>query len=234
MTRRLVLFDIDGTLLLSGGAGRRAIVQAVAEVGIVGEAVERVRFDGKTDPQIVVELFQAGGAARSPSPEEIEQVLARYLVHLEADLEQNAARATLMPGIRPLLQSLGRDPRVVVGLLTGNVSRGAYLKLRAVALAPEHFKLGAYGSDHPVRGELPAIAIDRAVPHFGRAPTGREVVIIGDTPADMTCGQAVGAWAIGVATGHFSTDDLDRAGGHVVFDDLSRTEEVHAAIVGDD
>lgn len=231
--RRLVLFDIDGTLLLSGGAGRRAILAAVTdEAGIGPDDVDRVRFDGKTDPQIVTELFEAAGHAERPGPDRIERVLDRYLYHLEQDLARSADRATVMPGVRPLLESLGGDDRIVVGLLTGNVTRGAMLKLQAVRIRSDQFRVGAYGSDHSVRSELPAIAVERARPIFGRRPVGDEVVIIGDTPADVTCGRGVGARSIGVATGSFSTDSLASAGADHVFADLSDTAAVHAAIVG--
>lgn len=233
MIRRLVLFDIDGTLLLSGGAGRRAILAAVTdEAGIGPDPVEKVRFDGKTDPQIVVELFEAAGHAERPGPERIERVLDRYLYHLEHDLARFADRATVMPGVEPLLESLGSDDRIVVGLLTGNVTRGAMLKLKAVNIRSDQFRVGAYGSDHSLRSELPAIAVDRARPIFGRVPTGGEIVIIGDTPADVTCGRGVGARSIGVATGSFSTAHLASAGADHVFADLSDTMAVHATIIG--
>ncbi|MFN0178661.1 MAG: HAD family hydrolase [Gemmatimonadales bacterium] len=233
VTQRLVLFDIDGTLLLSGGAGRRAIMQAIEDEAEIGAAhVDQVRFDGKTDPAIITELFAAAGRADECSPERIERVIARYVFHLEADLAINAHRATVMPGVVALLDRLADDARIVLGLLTGNVSRGAAVKLRAVGIAPERFRVGAYGSDHAVRSALPPIAAERAAPIFGRTPGGPEVVIIGDTPADVTCGQGIGARAIGVATGSFSTDQLTQAGAHAVFSDLSPIAEVHDYIVG--
>ncbi len=233
VTRRLVLFDIDGTLLLSGGAGRRAILAAVAEdAGIAPDQVEQVRFDGKTDPQIVTELFAAAGHPEFPGPERIARVLDRYLDHLERDLARSADLVTVMPGVEALLDSLGRDDRVVLGLLTGNVTRGAVLKLAAVKIRSDQFRVGAYGSDHHLRSELPAIAAGRARTIFGRRPVGDEIIIIGDTPADVTCGRAVGARSIGVATGSFSTDSLAGAGADHVFADLSATETVHAIILG--
>ncbi len=235
MKRRLVLFDIDGTLLLSGGAGRRAILAALQDVAGIGAgtgAVDQVRFDGKTDPQIVVELFEAAGEPLG-GPERIDLVLGRYLEHLEIDLGVNAHLATVMPGIHALLGVLGADPGVVVGLLTGNVVRGAAIKLTAAGIEPGQFQIGAYGSDHAVRAELPPIAAERAAPLFGRAPRGPEVVIIGDTPADVTCGRSLGATAIGVATGHYTPTDLAAAGAAHVFADLADTGRVRAAILGD-
>lgn len=234
MNRVLVLFDIDGTLLLSGGAGRRAIHAALAdETGIRPDVVDHIRFDGKTDPQIVGELLDAAGHPAPHAPDRVDRVLERYLFHLEADLAVTAHQATVMPGVFPLLQALGSDERVVLGLLTGNVSRGAAIKLRAVSIEPDQFRVGAYGSDHAVRAALPPIAAERAEPLFGRRPAGSEIVIIGDTPADVTCGQSVGARSVGVATGSFRPADLSRAGAHHVFDDLSDTARVAAAILGD-
>lgn len=235
MKRRLVLFDIDGTLLLSGGAGRRAILAALSDVAGIGPgtgSVDAVRFDGKTDPQIVVELFEAAGQPLD-GPARIDQVLDRYLHHLETDLGANGHLATVMPGIHPLLESLAAEPAVVVGLLTGNVARGAAIKLTAAGIPTDQFHVGAYGSDHAVRAELPPIAALRAAPLFGRSPRGAEVVIIGDTPADVTCGLGLGATAIGVATGHYATDDLARAGAAHVFADLADTDRVRSAILGD-
>jgi phosphoglycolate phosphatase-like HAD superfamily hydrolase len=233
VSQRLVLFDVDGTLLLSGGAGRRAILKALTEeTGVSGERAAHVRFDGKTDPAIVVELFAAAGLEPPPDELRIGRLLDRYLTHLEADLAVNAHLARLMPGIIELLEVLDVDDRVVVGLLTGNVSRGAAIKLRAVGLAPERFRVGAYGSDRAVRDELPPIAAERAIPHFGRRPIADEIVIIGDTPADVACGRAVGARTVAVATGGFSRAELFDCGADDVFDDLRDTERVRSSILG--
>jgi len=234
VNRRLVLFDIDGTLLLSGGAGRRAIMGAIAdEIGVAASALDRIRFDGKTDPQIVRELILASGDAEPPSAERIGRVLDRYLYHLEADLAVNAHRAAVMPGVPALLDLLEEDARTVLGLLTGNISGGATLKLRAVRLEPARFRVGAFGSDHAERSELPAIAAQRAEPHFGRPVGGREVVIIGDTPADVTCGRGIGARAIAVATGSYSVSQLRAAGADLVLDDFADAVAACAAILDD-
>lgn len=231
--KRLVLFDVDGTLLLSGGAGRRAILKALEdEAGIDPTLVDSVRFDGKTDPQIVIELFATAGQGDRCDAGWIDRVITRYLGHLEADLALTGHRASVMPGVVALLEALGEDGRVVLGLLTGNVSRGAEIKLRAVGIEPERFRVGAFGSDHSLRSALPLIAALRAQPIFGRSVLGREVVIIGDTPADVTCGQGIGARAIGVATGSFTTGQLAAAGAEAVFADLAATELVHSTILG--
>jgi phosphoglycolate phosphatase-like HAD superfamily hydrolase len=234
VNRRLVLFDIDGTLLLSGGAGRRAILAALEdETGRSSTPAQKVRFDGKTDPQIVAELLEAIGHEQPRDESWLTRMLDRYVERLEADLAENAHRVVLMPGIRPLLDRLEADPRVVLGLLTGNITSGARLKLRAANLDFDRFRVGAYGSDHADRSELPPFAVRRAIPFFGRAPHGDEVVIIGDTPADVTCGRCVQARAIGVGTGSFSPAELLAAGAAAALEDLSDLDRACAAILGD-
>lgn len=231
MKSRLVLFDIDGTLLLSAGAGRRAILAAL-EAELQGcETAGEVRFDGKTDPQILCELLAAAGHADAPTSRILDELCGRYLRHLEAELELTGHMTTVMPGILELLDRLEREPGVVLGLLTGNLRGGAVLKLRAAGIVPERFAVGAYGSDSAHRPELPPIAAERALSHFGRIPAGHEVVIIGDTPADVTCGIGIGARAVGVATGSYSMEELAAAGAHAVFSDLEDTARVLEAIL---
>jgi phosphoglycolate phosphatase len=229
--RKLVLFDIDGTLLLSDGAGRRAIHAALEEVGVDLAGAAGIRFDGKTDPQIVTELLTACGHPLPDDPERIARVLEKYLGWLERTLALAEHRARLMPGVLELLDALEAEPGVVLGLLTGNIVPGARLKLIAAGLDPERFVVGAYGSDHARRGELPAIAARRAEPHFGRTPSGAEVVIIGDTPADVRCGEAIGARAVAVATGGYTVEELELAGAHAVFPDLSALRPALEAIL---
>jgi phosphoglycolate phosphatase-like HAD superfamily hydrolase len=229
--RKLVLFDIDGTLLLSAGAGRRAILAALSEYIPEDAAVQAIRFDGKTDPQIVLELLLAAGAPGPHDEAKVAGVLERYVSHLEQDLAVRGHHSRLMPGIPELLDELESDPGVVLGLLTGNVIAGAHLKLRAAGLDPARFVVGAYGSDHARRGELPPIAVKRAEAHFGRIPTGEEVVIIGDTPSDVSCGTCIGARSVAVATGGFSVAELEAAGAHAVFADFSDLRRAREAIL---
>ncbi len=232
MKRRLVLFDIDGTLLLSDGAGRRAVVAAMADLLPEPERLRGVRFDGKTDPQIVVELLAAAGVEHPDDLDRVALVLERYVHHLERELARPDHRTRVMPGVLPLLERVERTADAVLGLLTGNIQPGARLKLRSAALDPDRFTVGAFGSDHSDRRQLPAVAAARAVPLFGRAPEGAELVIVGDTPADVTCGQALGARAIGVATGAYAREELEAAGAWAAFDDLSDGEAVWEAIWG--
>jgi phosphoglycolate phosphatase len=227
---KLVLFDIDGTILLTAGAGRRAIVAAITEQ--VGDAtrLQQVRFDGKTDPQIVTELLEAAGHPGPHRPDRVQALCSRYVDLLEYELQQPTSSTTLMPGVASLLDRLERSDQVILGLLTGNMARGAALKLASAGLDPRRFRVGAYGSDAARRPELPPIAAQRAAPYFGRVPSGAEVVIIGDTPADIACGDCIGARAIAVATGAYSVADLMSCAPHAVFENLSNTDRVLQAI----
>jgi phosphoglycolate phosphatase len=229
--RKLVLFDIDGTLLLSAGAGRRAITAALAECGLPPAPGSGVRFDGKTDPQIIVELFAAAGDPEPAEPRRVALVLERYVSHLERDLLERGHHSTVMPGIPELLDALEADAGVLLGLLTGNVVEGARLKLVAAGIEPSRFKVGAYGSDHHRRNELPPVAARRAEPHFGRIPAGSDVVIIGDTPADVGCARCIGARAIAVATGGFTVPELKATGADAVFADFADVERARETIL---
>lgn len=230
MTSRLVLFDIDGTILLTAGAGRRAITAALAEQVGDRTAFERIRFDGKTDPQIVAELLAAAGDPGPPDGPRIRAVCERYVSLLERELATTTG-TRLMPGFPEILDRLEGHDGVVLGLLTGNLERGAALKLRAAGLEPTRFRVGAYGSDAAHRPDLPPIAARRARPFFGREPAGAEVVIIGDTPADVACGTGIGARAVAVATGAYTVEQLAACGAHAVFTDLGDTDRVLEAIL---
>jgi phosphoglycolate phosphatase-like HAD superfamily hydrolase len=230
--KKLVLFDIDGTILLSAGAGGRAIIAATAQELGMERGIGGVRFDGKTDPQIVSELLVAAGQEGPHSPETIDSICRRYVELLELELDRPSTRTTMMPGVTRLLDRLEQDSDTLIGLLTGNLAPGAALKLRSAGLDPARFRVGAFGSDAADRGALPPIAARRAEAYFGRVPCGPEVVIIGDTPADIACGQCINARAIAVATGGYSVSDLTTCGPHAVFQDLSDTDRVMDAIFG--
>lgn len=230
MMNKLVLFDIDGTLLWSDGAGRAAIREALlAEMGTSGP-IEGFRFDGKTDPQIVRELLTAAAHPQATSASHITAVCARYVELLELELSHGTRRVRIFAGVDALLNAVASQTGAVLGLLTGNVVEGARLKLRAAGIDPARFRVGAFGSDSGVRSDLPGIAARRAEAVMGRIPLGEDIVIVGDTPADMTCGHAVGARAIGVATGSYSITDLLQVGAYAAFEDLSDTAGVLDAI----
>lgn len=226
---KLVLFDIDGTLLWTDGAGRRAIHDALREVfGTIGPA--DYWFDGKTDRQIVRDLMRLEGFDDATIDEGIPKVLARYVEGLRRELQSPEHPPRRLPGVDQLLDALDGATGIVLGLLTGNIAEGADAKLRAVSIDPARFKVGAFGSDHELRPELPAIAHKRANDLMKLNLLGEAVVVIGDTPADIQCGRALGAKAIGVATGRFSTAQLSEHGAAAVFENLVDTDAVVAAI----
>jgi len=230
--RKLVLFDIDGTILWTDGAGRRAVFGALVEhFGVVDPGDHR--FDGKTDPQIVRELLKKAGVSDADIDARLHRILERYYALLREELDGADHREHVFPGVHELLDELeGRDD-VVLGLLTGNIEAGARAKLTAVGIAPHRFVVGAFGSDHHDRPQLPEIARRRAEKVLGHPIAGRDVIVIGDTPADVACGVGIGARAIGVATGRYSVDELRACDAAAVFADLSDTDAVVRAILGD-
>ena len=191
-----------------------------------------MRFDGKTDPLIVMELLAASGHPDPLDPHIIREVCERYVDYLEEELTRSQD-TTILPGVVRLLETLEATPGVVLGLVTGNVARGARLKLQSAGIDPDLFVVGAYGSDSHHRPDLPAIAARRAEPFLGRIPSGSEIVIIGDTPADVTCGAGIGARPVAVATGSYREAALLEAGAAAVFADLSDTHRVIEAILWD-
>jgi phosphoglycolate phosphatase len=223
---RLVLFDIDGTLLTAAGAGRRAIHRALRDVfGGVGPA--DYWFDGKTDPQIVRDLMRHEGHTDAVIDDRLDDVLTRYVDRLGVELSDPSHIPVVHPGVPELLDALESHDDVVLGLLTGNIEAGATQKLRAVGLDPSRFVVNAFGSDHETRTELPAIASSRARA-LGFDPF---LVVIGDTPADVACGAGAKRRAIAVATGRFSVDELAACGPAAAFRDLSDTAAVMSAIL---
>ena len=230
---RLILFDIDGTLLWTDGAGRRAIHRALLdEMGTAGP-IETYRFDGKTDPQIVRELLTLAGHPESASDDRITAVCRRYVDLLTAELAKPTQATKLYPGIADLLAALEpyeADGRALVGLLTGNVEAGAALKLHSAGLDPGRFTVGAFGSDSHRRADLPAVAAKRAAERTGRRFTGDDIVVVGDTPDDVACARPVGARSVAVATGFFKAPQLKAAGATHVFETLGDTQAVLRAL----
>ncbi len=228
---KVALFDIDGTILLAHGAGRRSMERALLRVtGTAGPGGQH--YAGKTDRQIVREALRASGHTDADVDSHMPAILDLYLAGLEAELADGAhERAVALPGVHEILDACERHHGIVLGLLTGNLVIGAERKLRAVGLDPGRFPVGAFGSDHEDRPALAALARSRASLHLGRDVHAEACVVIGDTPADVACGHAIGARTIAVATGNFTADQLRRCDPHVVFDDLRDTTAVLDAIL---
>jgi len=226
---RLVLFDIDGTLLHSHGAGRRAMEAALLETfGTKGSPA--YRYDGKTDKQIVRDLMREEGFPDATINARMPHVLDTYVAGLQREIASPHTRVEAITGVMPLLDALVHRSHCIVGLLTGNLEPGAQHKLTAAGIDFGRFALGAYGSDHEIRAELPAIAQQRAREVLGLAIEGSAMVIVGDTPSDIACGRPIGARAIAVATGHYTVESLSEHAPDAVFNDLGDTEAVLRAI----
>jgi phosphoglycolate phosphatase-like HAD superfamily hydrolase len=196
-SRRLVLFDIDGTLITDDGAAREAFAQGLAEVyGFRGD-VRRYDFSGRTDPQIASMILRDANWADA----DIEARLPALWNHYLAGLARNApGRVRALAGVIALLDAVRADERLTLALLTGNIEPGARLKLGAIALN-DYFPFGAFGSDSPQREELPPIAVERAATHTSIDFRGPDVVIIGDSIYDVRCGVPHGATTIAIASG---------------------------------
>jgi phosphoglycolate phosphatase len=227
---KVVLFDIDGTLLLSDGAGRRSMERALQET-FGARGPRSYRYGGKTDRLIVRETMRLEGFDDATIDARMPEVLARYLSGLRSELAGDEHPARALQGVGALLDAVEAHHELVLGLLTGNIIEGADLKLRAVRLDPARFRVGAFGSDHEERPMLPPIAQRRASELLGRAVPGDRLVIIGDTVHDMTCGKGVGARAIGVATGGVPREELVAESPAAVFDDFADTARVMEAIL---
>ncbi|HMA01082.1 MAG: HAD family hydrolase [Gemmatimonas sp.] len=221
---KLVLFDIDGTILWSDGAGRRAMTEALTTV-FGGAGPTDYHYDGKTDPQIVRDLMRASGHTDETIDERIAPLMERYLGGLERELA-GGTRAHVFDGVRELLDRLEARGDVVLGLLTGNLRAGAAIKLQAAGIDINRFRVCAFGSDHHARGELPGLAQRRAKEELGLEIPGDRIFVIGDTPADIECGQAIGARAIAVATGRYTPEELARHHPYALFSSLADTQAV--------
>lgn len=202
----IALFDIDGTLVTCGGAGRTAMERAFGDV--LGRAdVGTFSYGGMTDRAIV--RAAARNAGKDDDDATLDRVLARYLAHLEAELAR-AEHFRVLRGVHTLLDALAAHSHVAVGLGTGNLEVGAQLKLGHGRIA-ERFAFGGFGSDHEDRGRLLAAGAHRGAAHLGAHPGAARVVVIGDTPRDIAAARAIGAHVIAVATGGFAAHELREA-----------------------
>ena len=232
MTIRLFLFDLDGTLMLSGGAGMRAIEKVFQDFYDLPDAFEGIVPDGKIDPAIFREIIDRRGLDSSDEDEAVQKLTLQYIEALKKEMPVSPD-AMLMPGIPELLERLDGSPDVLLGLVTGNIEQGAYIKLARFDLN-RFFPFGAFGSDHEDRAELVRIAVRRAEQHAGRPISmGKNVFVIGDTPRDVQCGIENGTSTVGVAWANFTVEQLRRAGADYVFEDFGDVERVAAELLGD-
>lgn len=228
--QKLILWDIDGTLLYSGGIA--GICMRAAMERVYGRASEQSRhqYAGKTDRQIIIETF----ADRDPDElmARLDQFTEAYLAELENHRAEIRERGQVLAGVCAALARLAGEP-VVQSALTGNLVSAARWKLEVMGLI-QYFDLevGAFGSDHHERVRLPAIAAARAERRFGRPLTGADLVVIGDTPNDIACGKAFGTRTVAVASGPFQVEELAVHQPDALLPSLADTETAIAAILG--
>lgn len=222
MTRWLVLFDIDGTLMITKGAGSRCLRRAGRRV--FGDTFEWAEITvGTLDPQIFRELAEHNGVT---DPDASAQQFADvYLAELEAELARIGDDITLMPGIPALLDQLdtrtGPGGDVTLGLLTGNFTRASRLKLDAAQIEMQRFQVNAFAEDGQTRNDLPAVAMQRYQQLTGETARPQRVVVIGDTPRDVACARHHGCVAVAVATGRYDLAQLQNAGPDLLLPDLA-------------
>lgn len=230
---RVILWDIDGTLVRTGGAGAEVFAIAAERVLGVPAVGHGVRMSGKTDPQIAREVLAAVSASAGVAVDDANAAVAAVLGHIESELatasERIRAQGVVLPGVPEVLATLHDDPQVLQTLLTGNIAPNAVVKLRAFGL-DRYFDwdVGAFGSDHHDRLELVPLALAKAAAQHGRTFDSGAVWVVGDTPRDLSCARAAGASCLLVATGSYDADELRAAvaepggrGRELVRDDLS-------------
>jgi phosphoglycolate phosphatase-like HAD superfamily hydrolase len=221
MQKRLLLFDIDGTLIHSGGAGVHALRSAFQERFDITDDLQDIEIAGMTDSGIVVSILNKH---KIPATNEnVSAFLDSYVHFLSRELPRRKGK--LLPGVLELLRCLKSRPHLVLALLTGNVSRGARLKLEHYGVW-HFFEFGAFADDHRDRNRLGPFARARAKEKHGREFSASEIDVIGDTPRDIACGKALGARTVAVATGTWTRDRLAEYQPDVLIEDLSDVESL--------
>lgn len=221
---RLVLFDIDGTLIEPRGVGTRAMVAALSDVVGKPFLTKMVLFAGRTDQQIIRDLFIANGLSEA----DIDRYFARVTEVLPRYLQRESVRKKPypLPGVLRLLEAVEKRNDFAMGLVTGNLWVTARLKLEIAEINPDRFSFGAYGSDALDRNALPPIALRRAAYVFDRTFASTEAIVVGDTPADIECAKVNHILSLAVATGHYSLEELKAHNPDYLFEDLRDFERV--------
>jgi phosphoglycolate phosphatase-like HAD superfamily hydrolase len=228
---RLVLFDIDGTLVLTGRAGLRALNRACEPIVGHASGVAGVPIAGRTDWIILHDAMRNAGI--DMDAELFASLRDAYVANLREEIEHpGEGPKAVMPGVRPLLDELRRRPDVYVGLLTGNFVEGARVKLEYFGLW-SYFACGAFGDDASDRNALVPFALRRAAECGWPEVAPADVFVVGDTPHDVACALSAGAVPVGVATGGYTAAQLRESGAGIVFEDLSDTRQVVKVLAGD-
>jgi phosphoglycolate phosphatase len=221
IVRRLLLFDIDGTLIHSGGAGVHALRRVLAERHGIDDDLHDIEIAGVTDSGIVTSILNKHNIP--VTRENLTLFLDSYVHFLSLELPRREGK--LLPGVLELLEKLKSRNHLVLALLTGNVSRGAQLKLEHYGVW-HFFEFGAFADDHHDRNQLGPFARARAKEKHGREFSAEEIDVIGDTPRDIACGKALGARTIAVATGTWSREELAKHHPDILIDDLSDVDRL--------
>lgn len=227
---RLVLFDIDATLLLTRGAGLRAMKRATEELFPQPFHWDGLDTSGGLDPQLFREVAQRSGIDPAVVEAGHDRFRDRYQEHLEQELESRKTEVVTMPGAHEVLHLLRARSEVALGVLTGNYPGAAGLKLKAIGIELASFVVRVFGDDGETRPALGAVALRRYAEHFGRAIERRRVLVVGDTPRDVDCARANGFKSLAVATGKFSVEELNAAGADAAVKDLSDPTELLALL----
>lgn len=217
----VVLFDIDGTLLDMRGAGRKAFACALKNVFGWDDDIQYINFAGNTDLNVLQQVMDKHGRTLTDDDRR------RFFKRMPVDLAQTAGQAELViyPGVTELLEKLSTDPRVVLGLVTGNIETCARIKLWQFDLH-EHFVLGAFGDDHADRADIARLAMKRVCDSLKPGQEISGLFLVGDTPFDIAAAKTIEAKSIAVATGKFAVDALREAGADHVLTDMSDTKAV--------
>jgi phosphoglycolate phosphatase len=223
--KRLLLFDIDGTLVNTGGAGVVSLQTMVQRRFGVTDDLHDIEIAGKTDRAIIRDILRKYEVVASE--QNISEFAEAYVAGLRDELPR--CRGRILPGIDELVRHLQSQPNIVLALLTGNLKRGAQLKLEHYGLW-DFFEFGAFADDHPERNELGAFAHRRAREKHGHDFDSADVDIIGDTGHDIACGEAFGARTIAVATGSWSRERLESCTPDFLFDDFAEVQKVIGAL----
>lgn len=215
--RKAILFDIDGTLIISGGAGAASWRLAFDELYGIPADIGEFTDTGMTDPEVGRRTFEAV-LKRKPDRKEFTRLLERRLHHLYGTVAESS-NYRVLDGVEELLPRL-IDEGYLLGIVTGNLEAAAHIKLHRARLN-RFFSFGGYGSDSTDRGELTKIALQRAALVYGEAITGAQAIVVGDTPHDVEGAHAAGVDCLGVASHHFSSDQLRAAGAEFVIGSLT-------------
>ncbi|MEZ4698981.1 MAG: HAD hydrolase-like protein [Rhodothermales bacterium] len=215
---KLLLFDIDGTMLVTRGTGRKAMERSIEQLIGCPVTTQGVDFSGRTDPQIMRDVLVLNGLTEQEAEAMLPRTLELFVeVFTETFTPENTRE---LPGVRSLVERLAERDDVQLALLTGNLQPTAYIKIGGIGLA-DFFPFGAFGSDHHDRYQLAPFALDRAEAHTSRRYAGKDIVIIGDTKHDILCGRSLNVFSVAVCTGHHTRDTLVAHGPDLLLEDLT-------------